>query len=180
MFPKELKKFQECILVSKEAVESTIKERGEFVKKAKKVILRNRRISKILTGLLFSWKETDPGKSCDVFFFLDCKQEKRVVVREFLSVDDICKSQEEWREYEKNKSYYGKYDKVPIWYPVVSLTTIARDKCKKCGSMEPVVEHYVQTLDSPDGDNWLKEKIVFCVKCHKTTRLSRENSSNRF
>ena len=181
MFPKNFENFQQHILASKETIEAAIREKKEAAKKAEKIISENELVLEILEGLLTSWKETDPGKNCDVFFFLDLKQETRVVVRELLPADTkICKSPKEWNIYKQKIGRYEKYDRIPIWYPVVSLSEVAHGKCDKCGSSEPIVEHYVQTYDSAEADNWLKEKIVLCMKCNKTTMISRENSSYRF
>lgn len=142
---------------------------------------KNLEIKKIFKGLLVAWKHPDPGKYYDAFFFLNSKM-KRVVVQEFLPKGTkICHSSEEWEAYEKTRSWHGaEYNVVPYWYPVVSLSEVAKGVCPQCKLQEPNIEHYVQTDDSPEGDQWVKEYFILCIDCKATFVRKFQASSNRF
>lgn len=142
----------------------------------------NQAITKIMNGLLTSWRESDPGKYGDAYFFLGASLRQRVVVREFLPEDTkVYQTQKEWNEYNRTRSWHGaNYDEVPYWYPVVNLDAVGKGECSKCKTAQPVVEHYAQTYDSPGGDEWLKEQFVLCLDCDSTTVLKSETSDSRF
>jgi hypothetical protein len=171
-----------------EALRSGIAKRQSVAKAAsdeashrKRQRQKNQAIVEILSGLLDSWQDPDPGKYRDAYFFLDITLRQQVVVREFLSEDvKVYQTQKEWNEYNRTRSWHGaNYDGVPYWYPVVNLNVVGRGECSKCKSAQPVIEHYVQTYDSPEGDAWLKEQFVLCLECNSTTTLKSETSDSR-
>ncbi|OGZ42170.1 MAG: hypothetical protein A3C80_02015 [Candidatus Ryanbacteria bacterium RIFCSPHIGHO2_02_FULL_45_43] len=142
----------------------------------------NQAIAEILNRLLSSWRDSDPGKYGDAFFFLDATLRKRVVVQEFLADGTkVYQTRQEWGEYDRTRSWEdAKYDGVPYWYSVVTLSDVGRGECLKCKSLQPVVEHYVQAYDSPEGDVWLKKHLVLCLDCNLTTTLESKTSDSRF
>jgi hypothetical protein len=71
-------------------------------------------------------------------------------------------------------------DKIPDWYPVLNLAAVDKGECAGCKTAQPVIEHYKQIHDSPDGDEWLKEWFVLCLDCGLTTVLMSRTSDSRF
>jgi len=109
-----------------------------------------------------------------------------VVVLEFLPEGiKLYKTQYEWKKYLASISQTGgwagiRYDGVPHGYLVVSLDQVNQYTCSKCYHMQPVVKHYVQTVDSPEGDSWLTEYFVLCLECNLITEIEHFVSSGRF
>lgn len=136
-------------------------------------------IVKILKGLLNSWRTPDPGKYGDVYFFIH-SQQQRVVAREFLPPDVRICSHQEWQGYLRNRpSHSADYEMVPPQYPAVPFAEIDKRKCPKCKTLQPIVEHYVQVYDSPEGDEWLRERFILCLDCDQTTTIKSETSDVR-
>ena len=128
------------------------------VKERKEKISFNRVAEGVINGLKNSWDVTDPGKYSDSYFFLSFDKWERVVVNSFLLPDA----------------------NVPPTYKRVDYDEVAQCACPKCKALLPVVEHYVQTFDSPDGDEWLKREIVLCLDCKKIFELDRQVKDHRF
>jgi thiol-disulfide isomerase/thioredoxin len=142
---------------------------------------QNQVIVDILNGLLDSWAYSDPGKYQDAYFFLDASLLRRVVVREFLTEGTKVYTRQEWNERGLTAPSHGaNYDAVPYRYPLVNLGVIGKSECPKCKTAQPVVEHYAQTYDSPEGDEWLREYLVLCLDCNLPTVLKSETSTHRF
>ncbi|OHA71226.1 MAG: hypothetical protein A3H01_00705 [Candidatus Wildermuthbacteria bacterium RIFCSPLOWO2_12_FULL_40_9] len=179
----------EALRANIEALRAVVATRQNAVKVASDEVVRqerrcqeNQAIVEILNDLLNSWQDHDPGKNHDVYFFLDAYLRQRVVVREFLPDDaKVYQTRKEWEEYDRTRSWHGaNYDGVPYWYPVVNLDAAGKSECSECKSVQPVVEHYVQTYDSPEGDEWLKEHLVLCLDCNSTTVFKSKTSDSRF
>lgn len=134
----------------------------------------------VVQRLLSSWKDADPGKYGSAYFFVGKWNDAWVVVREFLPKGTIiCTSQEEWRRYADSRSWWGSpYDKVRPSLPVVSLAEVKTESCPNCNEACPVVEHYVQTYDSAEGDNWLTERRVLCLDCKGAFLVSEPRNSD--
>lgn len=177
-FPTNIEVLKGSIAVRQDAAEKASQEAGRRKKERRK----NQEIAEILSGLLESWQDSDPGKYGDAFFFLNANLRRRVVVREFLADGvKVYRTRREWDKYDRTRSWHGAaYDGVPYWYPVVNLSDVGRGQCAKCKSPQPVVERYVQTYDSPEGDAWLKEHFVLCLDCNLTTTLKSRTSDDRF
>ena len=177
-FPKNIKALQTGIATRQNAAKAA-SDAASLLERQRK---ENQTIAEILNGLLTSWQDSDPGKYRDAYFFLDATLRKRVVVRTFLPEGTkIYQTRQEWDEYSQNRWRYRTNDYgVPYWYPVINLDVVGKGECSKCKSAQPVVEHYVQTDDSSDGDEWLKERFVLCLDCNSTTVLESKTSSSRF
>lgn len=132
----------------------------------------------VLNGLVDSWRDPDPGKHRDAYFFLD-ERDNRAVVSEFLPEGAECATKEEWEAY-KNEKWWYRYERLPFHYYVVSLAEVSLAVCTKCNCAQPVIEHYVQTRDSPEGDSWLKERLIFCFECNDVFLLNKEVENSRF
>lgn len=149
----------------------------EEARRNREIAQRKQHLSDILERLFVSWQDRDPGKSRSAYFFLDPEMRRWVVVREFLPEGvKVYQTREEWERRDKRKSELG----VPYYYPVVSRAEIGMGKCPECNNDQPVIEHYVQTMDSPNGDEWLKERLILCLECGWVVQLSNETSENRF
>ncbi len=176
-FPENLEAMTEVIVARRNAAQKAI----IAIEEAQRQTQTNQRITNILVKLCVSWQESDPGKNGAVYFFLGRARSERVVVREFLPEGTkICQTQKEWDNYSRTKSRHGANDQVPYWYPVVNLDAVGKDECSKCKTPQLLVEHYEQTYDSSDGDEWLKEHFVLCLDCNSTTVLKSETSNSRF
>lgn len=177
-FPKNIKVRRSGIDTKQRAAKAASDEVGRRERQHQE----NQEIAGILNGLLNSWCDSDPGKNRDVYFFLDPTLRQRVVVREFLPEDaKVYRTQREWNEYSRTRSWHGaNYDGVPYWYPIVNLDAVGKGECSKCKSAQPAVEHYVQTYNSPEGDEWLKEFFVLCRDCNSKTIFKSETSDSRF
>ena len=154
MFPTDLKGMEKTIVARQRAAIAAEKNAKRFSGYAKK----HKEVLYILRSLTTSWKESDPGKYGDAYFFLESNSRRRVVVREFLAED------------EKNSN----------GFQVVDLSAVLKGKCSKCELPQPVIEHYVQVYDGPDGDEWLKEHLVLCLDCDLMTVIKSETSEDRF
>jgi hypothetical protein len=153
-FPASIEDFDKCIGANLEASKAAAKEEQHHAE-----IRKSRQsLAEILRLLRTSWQERDPGKYGPAYFFLDSTLSRRAVVREFLP-DGACPA---------------------IHYEIVDLGAVGRHKCSRCGNLEPVIELYVQTRDSPDFDEWLKSRFVFCVSCNAMTTVSSRTSDCRF
>ena len=137
----------------------------------------------ILRRLRLSWQESDPGKSSDVYFFLT-KGGDWAIAKELLDPEtEICKTDEQSAAYkkERERGWHGaKHTKVLQRYAVIPLSDALTAECPVCHLALPVIEHYAQTRDSPQGDNWLKERFLLCLNCDKWHKLKSENSQYRF
>lgn len=182
-FPASIEVLKNRIITAQNAAKTAKEEAARCEKEEKKnqeIANINQEIANILNALLNSWNDSDPGKYKDSFFFLDANHQ-RVVVQEFLpDGTKICRSQKEWDEYSRTRQYGADYDRVPYWYPVVKLSEVGTAQCAQCKSPQPIIEHYVQTYDSPDSDEWLKEYFVFCLDCNSKTVIESRTSDHRF
>ncbi|MBI3572557.1 hypothetical protein HY091_03465 [Candidatus Kaiserbacteria bacterium] len=123
---------------------------------------RQAHIQRILSGLKSSFVGNDPGKNSAAYFFIKSfdGRKRRVIAAEFLGAG---------------------FDRSRINYPVVPLSTVDQHPCSTCGAEQPVIEQYLQTEDSPDGDTWLKEHFVLCFNCNGLfTDIERWESDGRF
>lgn len=130
-----------------------------------------------MRSLIDGWKINDPGKYQDAFFFLTQAGEW-AVVREFVAAGTKIYTKEEWRDlpYDKQKSPQG----VPPHYKLIELKDALRISCPSCGEEHPAIEHYRQTGDSPEGDEWARSRIVLCPNDGKLFEVGRtEFSGNR-
>ena len=114
----------------------------------------------IFRGLQTSCRERDPGKYREALFLLS-PDGRRVVVRELLSSPE---------------SYIARVE----GYAVFQLRDVLIGRCDEGHERQPVVERYLQTYDSPHGDEWLKERLVVCLECHRVTTIWSKCLSNRF
>lgn len=179
IFPKNIEQFQLAKLKAAEMAAQTHRNANLLKKQADAYD----EIMIVLNGILTSWQEVDPGKSRGVYFFLSAvRPNDRVVVRELIQKSSICNTPKEWDNYRKNreKGYWQPYEKVPYHYSVVYFDDVRKARCLNCKTQQPVIEHYVQTFDGPDGDEWLKEHFVLCLRCSVKTILSSETSCERF
>lgn len=136
----------------------------------------------VVQRLLSSWKDADPGKYSSVYFFVGQASDSWVVIREFLPEGTpVCIDREEWRRYVNSRSWRNlPYDRVRPSLPVVLLVEVKTESCPHCGKARPVIEHYAQTCDSAEGDNWLTERLVLCTDCKVVLLVAEpENSSMR-
>ncbi len=176
-FPASIKEIQDIIITREKAAITA----GDEASRLESERFLNKEVAKTLNGLLNSWREVDPGKYRDAYFFLDSALRQRVVVREFLPEDvKVYKTQQEWNEYTMTRSLQADYDGVPYHYPIVSLDVVGRSECLSCKSTQPVVEHYKQTRGSPSGDEWLKRRLILCLDCNSIKVLNFEYSDGRF
>ncbi len=156
----------------------------EELKRLKEQRETNELMADVLEGLMESWKHPDPGKYKDAYFFLSSDLKKRVVVRQFLAPGTkIYQNAEEWRSYDwsrpsRHGSFY--FDGVPFYYPIIDVNDAGKIECPTCGQPQLVVEHYVQTYDSPEGDVWLKRQLIVCLDCDKITIHEKAVSDSRF
>lgn len=183
-FPTSIKALKSAITARQNAARRAEKNSVPHEKEIQKnetVAEKNLAIARILKELAESWRQPDPGKYQDAFFFLDVTR-KRVVVQEFLArKTKRYRTREEWERFlGLRRCHTVPYDGVPYYYPVVGLSDVCKEPCAKCKSMRPVVERYVQTYDSPEGDDWLKEHLVVCLDCNLITTLESKTSDIRF
>lgn len=176
MFPADIEEVKSVIITRKDAIKMASCEIDRYQREKRK----NQAIAIILSGLLESWKYPDPGKNQDAFFFLDAILNERVVAREFLTDNTkVYQDRREWDKYVQIKSWHEHYNGVPPMYRIVSISAVGKSECSKCFAAQPVVEHYTQTYDSAEGDEWLREKFVLCVDCNLTTIVRSETSDLR-
>jgi len=135
---------------------------------------------RLLTGLMNSWQEFDPGKNRAAFFFLT-KKDECAVINGLYPADAVC-TKEEWREY-RNTAHRGLSSrKLAPYYPRIDVADAARDECPHCRKNGFLVQRYEQTEDSAEGDTWMKQKIIVCLEldCGEVTNKKPEYSSSRF
>lgn len=130
--------------------------------------------------LLSSWRDADPGKYGSAYFFVGQANDVWVVVREFLSEGTpVCTDRGEWRRYVDSRKWWGApFDRIRPSLPVVPLDQVKTEACPLCGQVQPVVERYVQTYDSAEGDNWLAERLVFCTDCKAASPVAQPRNSS--
>lgn len=135
----------------------------------------------VLDGLIRSWRYPDPGKYRPGYFFLS-KNLGRVVVKEMLGESvEIFTDQKKWLRHRGNDDYYKlSYKHVPPSFKVISFKEIALTTCPRCESLVPHIEHYEQTINTPEGDEWLREYLAVCTHCNTITILDKTTSSDRF
>lgn len=136
-------------------------------------------VSFVLSRLADSWQQPDPGKYEHAIFFLD-QDGHRVVVSELLPSGTKVMTEDERRKLWDSGSRPYKYEQVPNSYRLVNLAEVAKKPCPECHQERPLAEHYVQTEDGPDGDEWKKEKLIVCLDCERITVLKSEHRENRF
>ena len=134
----------------------------------------------VLQRLADSWRDNDPGKYDDAYFFLN--GEDRVVVEEFLPEDaKTCGSKEEWVKYLNSREYRGKpYEVIPFGMRIMPISEVLCHPCPACSEEVPLVEHYVQAYDGPSGDLWVKELLALCAQCQKVFVVDKKSSRSRF
>lgn len=140
-----------------------------------------RNFKEVLDGLMRSWRDLDPGKYRPGYFFLN-KNLERVVVKEMLGKGvEIFTDRKRWLQHRKKDDYYKlPYRHVPPHLKAISLGEIALVSCPRCESLVPHIEHYEQTIDTPEGDQWIKEYLAVCTHCKATTTLEQKTSPDRF
>ncbi len=137
-------------------------------------------IARVLQRLPDAWCDPDPGKYDVSYFFLDALCEKRIVVKEFLPKGVVVHtSLAEWQKYNAQHQYGVPFSEVPYWFKVVPLKDVFRARCSNCREEQPVIEEYLQTEDSPDGDTWRRRRFVPCLKCGTVTELAVKETSER-
>jgi hypothetical protein len=140
----------------------------------------------IFEGVLTAWNQPDPGKSGEAYFFLNgANHQQRVVAAELLPPEVHRCTPPEWEQYlrERSRDPYGWRDrphtKLPPQYPVVPLASVWHQACPTCGEARPIIEHYGQVCDSPDGDSWIEEHLLLCSPCNMITEIDSEYSRHR-
>lgn len=173
--------FEDKIRMKQQALTEIRKAEDEI----KKQLDAARSVSEILSRLVNSWKDKDPGKYYGSYFFLKEYEGtlKRVVVRELLSSEDLefKGSLADWNEFNRmrDRPYPTRsYNMVPPWFPVVNLDEVAKYKCPDCNEEHNLIEGYAQTFDSSDGDVWEKWRIVICGP--KPLLVWKDSKGNRF
>jgi hypothetical protein len=160
MFPTNIEGIKESIasqLRKAEAAAAKICRLKTEIEGQEEIAETSRDIAVILNGLVYSPHELDPGKYRDAYFFLIRTNGKRAAVENFFT---------------------GSKETCP--YPVVRMLDIEMDRCDQCQTFRPVIERYVQTEDRPDGDEWLRERLILCLDCNHITIVNTENRSERF
>jgi hypothetical protein len=132
----------------------------------------------ILLKLANSWREYDPGKDEEAFFFLS-QDGQRAVVKECLPPDTqiFPGTIKEWGRRRQNPAG-GRFEEVPPYYQVIDFRKVLTMKCPKCDQQVPVIETYLQTYDSPRGDTWAQDWII--VHCGEEYLLHTEQQPGRF
>ena len=116
-----------------------------------------------LTKALSSWSVSDPGKSGEVWFFLDVFW-KRVIPQEIAP-----------KVYSERRGL-----------SVIPFASVMTGICPStgCGQDAFAMESYEQTEDGPDGDTWTKKWFLVCPVCRFSyvhpERKEQDERSNRF
>lgn len=134
--------------------------------------------ARLLHSLRTSWSERDPGKYGPALFLLD-KDGKRVCAEELLPEGAIRFTSDEWsalswqeRDRHRNNVVRG--------YPVIPFAEVLTQMHPKKGKPCPVLEYYLQTDDSPEGDEWQKSRVMLDFDNQEVFMLSSETSPYRF
>lgn len=138
-----------------------------------------REVASVLRGLPNGWRQRDPGKYGVAYWFVG-EGARHVVVRDLLP-DDVAifeGDSKKWSRHLSELGYIKSLDAVPPHTSVVSLDEVAKAACPECGTEQPLIESYCQTFDSPDGDEWQKQRLVLC--CGKVQVISTETRGMRF
>ena len=142
-------------------------------------VARLENFGQVLTALDKSWKEHDPGKRDNAYFFLD-QEGKWAVVKELIpDGTKVIENWREWREYDTSERWWRPLELVSPRYRAIPLSEVLRGSCPVGHSGQPVVEHYVQAFDGPEGDSWLKERMVVCADCRNISLSEAQISSER-
>lgn len=148
-----------------------------FERKAKKL----KELIILLQTLPESWRNRDPGKYGESYWFLD-NEGRWIVVHELLAQDVkiFSGTYKEWNKHllDINFPYWQTFEEVPPYYQVISFSEVMRVPCSQCGKEQPLIESYHQTHDSPEGDTWERKRLVIC--CGDIQIIKHKTSNTRF
>ena len=141
----------------RKVLESRFSDLSKRVGELKEKIARTLLFEKAFRGIFSSWREDDPGKHSDAFFFLDGAGE-RVIVEELLKGED------------------------PRGFKAVPIKDLINGDCPSCGAKHPVIGRYFQEVDAPEGDRWKLEHLLLCPSSFSafTIKALTRTSDRRF
>jgi hypothetical protein len=152
---------------------STAELEADINKKTDELFMR-RVIAKALNGLRNDWRQGDPGKHGQHWFFVKryallpdtryghiatLERCERFWVRDVVS--NLAAAQE---GVPMSRPHGGPLERQsPV--PLGDFGEAKTEPCRACGKSCPVIGCYEQTADGPDGDTWEIHLYALCLAC---------------
>lgn len=152
---------------------STTELKDDIRKKSDDLAVRSF-VAKALKGLREDWRQGDPGKYGQHWFFVKryqvvpaSGQLARFDILEFCErfwVRDLV-SNLEAAEQGLPMTRYGSEPLKRIPVPLGDFAEAKIGRCRACGKDSPIVGCYEQTEEGPDGDTWEIHLYALCLGC---------------